>query len=78
MDIQVPRFEIHLVPAQRHEFGRAQPVAKHHQDDRRIAHGMPAGFACGLHHRLDFIRPQIVAHGGTTFLFQGWCRAKFA
>ena len=52
MDIEVPGCEIHLVPAQRDEFGRAEPVAKHQQDDRRIAHGMPAGFACRLDHGL--------------------------
>jgi hypothetical protein len=42
LDIQIPGFEIHLVPSQCDEFGRAQPVAEHHEDDRRIAHGMTA------------------------------------
>ena len=68
MDIEVPRFEIHVLPAQRDEFGRAQPVAKHQQDDRRIAHGMPARLACRLHHGVDFIRAEIVAPGWSTFL----------
>jgi hypothetical protein len=38
MDIEIARVEIHVVPSQGNEFRRAQPVAKHQQDDRRIAH----------------------------------------
>jgi hypothetical protein len=68
MDIEVPGFEIHPVPPQRDEFGRAEPVAKHQQDDRRIAHGMPAGFACRLDHGLHVLRSEIVAYGGAPFL----------
>ena len=45
MHIEVAGFEIHVLPAQRDEFRRAEPVAKHEQDDRRIPHGMPAGLA---------------------------------
>jgi hypothetical protein len=68
MDIEISGFEIHVLPAQRDKFGCTQPVAKHQQDDRRIAHGMPARFARGLHHGLDFIRSEIVAHGWPAFL----------
>src|SRR5688572_25123048 len=64
MDIEVPGCESHLVPAQRDEFGRAEPMAKHQQDDRGIARGMPAGFACRLDHGLHFLRSEIVAYGG--------------
>jgi len=49
MDIEVSGLEIHLLPSQRNDLGRAQPVAKHRQDDRRIAYGMPARCARGLH-----------------------------
>ncbi len=73
MDIEVSGCEIHLLPSQRNELGRAQPVAKHQQDDRRIAYGMPSGFARGLHHGVDFIRSEIVAHGWPSFLFPWRC-----
>jgi hypothetical protein len=29
MDIEIARVEIHVLPSHWHEFGRAQPVAKH-------------------------------------------------
>src|SRR5439155_10881603 len=71
MHIEVASFEIHVLPAQRDEFRRAQPVAKHQQDNRCITHGMTAGFARSLHHGIDFIRSEIVAYSWRAFLFPG-------
>ena len=65
VDVQVPRFEIHLVPPQRHEFGRAQPVAKHQQNDRRIAHGMlTLSISTGLMTRMNLVTDTVVAFYG--------------
>jgi hypothetical protein len=36
-------------------------MAKHHENNRRIPHSMAAGFARGLHHRVDLIWPQIIS-----------------
>src|SRR5262249_11342027 len=70
--IEIPRFEIDLLPPQGHEFRRAQPMAKHHHNDRRIAHAIAAGFAGRLHHGVDLIRPKVVAHGWAVSLFPRW------
>jgi hypothetical protein len=71
VDIEVSGFEVDLVPPQRHEFGGAQPVMEHHENDRGIPHGMPSDFARRLDHGLHFLRPQIVAYGGAPFLLPG-------
>jgi hypothetical protein len=39
--IQTARFEIDLLPPQRHEFRGAEAMAKHQQNDSGIAHSMP-------------------------------------
>src|SRR6266849_3754004 len=67
--IEIPRFEIDLVPPQRHEFRRTEPMAKHHHNDGRIAHSMASGCAGRLHHGVDLIRPQIVSHRWVVSLF---------
>ncbi len=71
VDIEVPRVEIDLVLPQGHEFSGAQPVTEHHENDRRIPHAMPSGFARRLDHGLHFIRSQIVAHSGAAFFLHG-------
>ena len=38
--VQIARFQIDLVPAQGHEFRRAQSMAKEHHNNGRIAHPM--------------------------------------
>jgi hypothetical protein len=69
--IEIPRFEIDLLPPQRHEFRRAQSMAKHQQNNGGIAHPMAAGFARGLHHRFDLVWSKILAYSGVVFLFPG-------
>ena len=69
MHVQIPRFEVDLLPSERHEFCRAEPMAKQHDNDGRIPHPMASGFPGRLHHGLDLLRPQIVAHGGVVSLF---------
>src|SRR5207244_11645705 len=69
MHIEVAGFEIHLMPPQRHELGRAQTVAKHQENNGGISYPMAAGFPRGLYHRLHLVRSQILAHGGVKFLF---------
>src|SRR2546425_12529708 len=44
MHIEVAGFEIHLLPPERHEFGRAQAVAKHQENNGGISYPMAAGF----------------------------------
>src|SRR5262245_5829715 len=74
MHIEVASFEIHLLPPQRHEFGRTQAVAKHQENNGGITYPIAAGFTRGLHHRLHLVRSKILAPGGVTFLFPGRAR----
>src|SRR2546428_12512373 len=69
MHIQIPRFEVDLVPPERYEFRRAQPMAKQHHNNGCITHPLASGCAGRLHHGLDLIRPQIVSHGWVVSLF---------
>jgi hypothetical protein len=56
MDIQIPRFQIHLVPPEGHKFGSTQAMAKQHEDNGRITHRVAPGFAGCLHHGVDLLR----------------------
>src|SRR5262245_13476389 len=76
MHIEVAGFEIHLLPPQRHEFGRAEAVAKHEENNGGIAYPMAARFTRGLHHRLHLVRAKIISPGGVTFLFPGRTRTR--
>jgi hypothetical protein len=46
-------------------------MAKHQQNDGGIAHPMPPGLPGGLHHGVDFVWSQILAHRGVAWLFPG-------
>jgi hypothetical protein len=50
MDIEIPGFQIDLMPSEGHEFRCAEAMAKQHEDNSRIAHGVAPGFAGRLHH----------------------------
>jgi hypothetical protein len=76
MHIEVAGFEIHLLPPQRHEFGCAQAVAKHEENNGSISYLMAAGFPRGLYYRLHLVRAKILAHGGVTLLFLGRVRTS--
>jgi hypothetical protein len=56
MHIEIPGFEIDLVPPQGHKFGGAKPMGKHQQNNRRIADPMASGSTRRLHHRVHLIR----------------------
>jgi hypothetical protein len=71
MHIEIPGFEIDLVPPQGYEFGRAESMAKHQQNNRRIADPMAPGRTRRLHHRGHLIRSQIVSYGIIASLFPG-------
>jgi hypothetical protein len=71
MHIQIAGLEIDLLPSQRHEFRGAEAMAKHQQNDGGIAHPMPPGLPSGLHHSVDFVWAQILAHRGIAWLFPG-------
>jgi hypothetical protein len=60
--IEIPRFEIDLLPPQCHEFRGAEAMAIHQQNDGRISHPMAAGFTYRLHYGVHLVRAKIVSH----------------
>jgi len=76
MHIEVTHFEIDLVPPEGHELGRAEAMAKHQQNNRRIADAMASAFTHRLHHGVHFIGPQIVSYRPIAFLFHEGSRVR--
>jgi hypothetical protein len=79
MHVEIAGFEINLLPPQGHEFGSAQSMAKHHQNNRCIAHPMAPEFTRCLHHGVHLVWSKILAHGGVMLQFPGgaWTRLEF-
>ena len=69
--IEIPGFEIDLLPPQGHQLRRAQSMAKHHENNRRIAHPVASGLACCLYHRVHFVGSKIVSQGIIASFFPG-------
>jgi hypothetical protein len=80
MHIEIPGFEIDLVPPQCYEFGGAESMTKHHQNNRRIADRMASGRTRRLHQRPphpvadSLVRHHRVSLGARKWLALRLCR----
>src|SRR5215217_843758 len=51
-------------------------MAKHHQNNRRIAYPVASGFACRLYHRVHLVWSKIVSYGSIASFFPRRSRAR--
>jgi hypothetical protein len=60
--------QVHLVPAERHQFAHAKPVPEREEDQRRVAGSVPSDLGGRGDQPLDFGRCEVLAGCGVV----GW------